>query len=170
MRFLIPSLALALVACGDGTFADVKGTVDGSGFTAGSWFYGGPFVAFSTAEDECDDYAWINRGTTYETGQSEDEGAPPLDREMSVLLFTYEGESVSKGNLSLGGDAPADGRLLRISGGALEVFRVVDGSLDIEDIDDKKELMTGSVNVNFEDGSIKGDFEVGYCTNLKVKY
>lgn len=172
----IPKLALAiplflgLVACGDGTFADVSGTVDGQKFTAGSWFYGGPFIAFSSLEEECEDFAWINRGATYETGQTEDEGAPPLDSDRKVLLFTYDGDSVVAENTSLGGESAVDGRLLVVSGGGLEVHRVEGGSLNVEEVDQKKEKVTGSVNVDFEDGNIKGDFEVGYCTNLKVKY
>ncbi len=170
MRTPLALLTLGLVACGDGTFADVSGTVAGQKFTAASWFYGGPFIAVSNVEDDCDAYAWVSRGSTYETGMTEEEGAPPLDRDLMMLLFTYDGDAVSAGNLSLGGEAPADGRMLVVDGGALAVHRVVDGSLNVEEVDKDKELVMGSVDVSFDDGSVKGDFEIGYCTNLKVKY
>lgn len=163
------AFALLAAACGPGTYADIQGTVAGSGFTPEAYYWGGPYLVFTTSSAACEDMAWVKRGPTYETGMSEDEGAPPLDTDMTVLLFTYSETDVSKGNVSLDLPSPVDARLLVVDGGAVTVHKGSTGALVIDEIE-KEGNALGTLDVGFDDGSLSGDFEVEWCTNLRAKY
>ena len=94
-RRTAPFLAavLTLAGCGSSTYADLSGTVDGNKFTASTFFWGGPFLIFTSNQQECIDFAWVKRGPTFENG-----GEAPNTGDMSALLFTFEGSDVTTTN------------------------------------------------------------------------
>lgn len=160
----IAAAALALTGCGSSTYADLSGTVAGSKFSATTFFWGGPFLIFTSNDQDCLDMAWVKRGPTYENG-----GEAPATGDMSALLFTFEASDVSETNISLEGDSPVDARLLVVEGEALTVYRGIEGTLIIDPLEGQDNAI-GSLAVGFDDGSIEGEFEVEHCTNLVAPY
>ena len=157
------ALAALLAACGPSPYADISGTVAGSSFSANTYFWGGPYLVFVDKPQECIDLYWIRRGGTFQTGDE-----PPVDTDQRVLLFTYDESEVATGDYSLEGDAPVDGRLLDISGGAMTVYKATTGDLRVDEIT-KKDHAIGSFELGFDDGSLSGDFEIAWCNNLKAR-
>lgn len=155
--------SLSVSGCGADAYADLSGTVAGETLKPEGYFWGGPFLIFTSKAYECIDMYWVKRGPTFETGVE-----PPVEDDIVALLFTFEDSDVTEGNVSLEGDAPVDGRLLVIQDGAMTVYRAETGSLTIDEFT-KKDAAVGSFDVGFDDGSMSGDFEVDWCTNMKTK-
>lgn len=157
-------LPAALIGCAPDTFADISGEVDGTKINATSFFWGGPYLAFTNTESTCEDMAWINRGPTYENG-----GTAPTDYDMVTLLFTFEETDVVETNVSLEGDAPVDARVLTVVDDALTVYKAREGTLIVESVEEEG-LATGSFALSFEEGELTGDYEIEWCTNMVAKY
>ena len=53
----LPLIALlpVLAACGTDTFATVKGELDGEAFRPTLFYWGGPYIVFSTQDGDCMD-------------------------------------------------------------------------------------------------------------------
>lgn len=157
-------LTATLVGCGADTFADISGQVDGTKLNATSFYWGGPYLAFTNTESSCEDMAWIDRGPTYENGAT-----APTDYDMVTLLFTFEETDVVETNVSLEGDAPVDARVLTVVDDALTVYKAREGTLIVDALEDEG-LAAGSFALSFEEGELTGEYEVEWCTNLVAKY
>ncbi|MEC7948063.1 MAG: hypothetical protein VX265_10890 [Myxococcota bacterium] len=153
---------LSLIGCGGGGELAVAGSVGGEKFNAKTAFFGGPFIAFTTAEEECMDFAWVKK--------SIDEGDEvPVDRNVTSLLLTFDESDVTTGNHSVEGDAPVDARFVGVQGDVLTVHRAREGFLEVTELEDGDHAI-GTVSLTFEDGSIAGDFDIDWCANLSSKY
>jgi hypothetical protein len=157
---LVP-LALAL-GCGGGSDLSVTGTVGGEKFTAKTAFFGGPFVAFVGADEDCMDFAWVEKSI-------DENDEVPVDRNVKALILSFEESDVAEGNHSVEGDAPVDARYVGVEGDVLTVHRAREGFLEISELE-ASDHTVGNVSLTFEDGSISGDFDVEWCTNLSSKY
>lgn len=149
-------------ACGAGTFADISGTVEGVKMNANAYYFGGPFVVFTSREAECLDMAWVKRGSSFESG-----GEPPTDYDQNVLLFTYSNDEVVEENINVEGESLVDARVLFVSGGALTVHRAATGYIDVTEIT-KDNHAVGELDLTFDNGALSGSFEVEDCNNLKA--
>lgn len=149
-------------ACGGSTYAEITGTVEGIKINPTAYFYGGPFLVFTSRESECEDMAWVKRGSSFESG-----GEPPTDYDMKTLLFTYGNDEVVAENVNLEGQSLVDGRVLVVTGGAMAVYRADGGYIEVTEFSKKGNAM-GDFDITFENGSLTGDFEVEDCNNLKA--
>lgn len=157
---LIP-LALTL-GCAGGSEVSVTGTVAGEKFSAKTAFFGGPFVAFVAADEECVDFAWVQKSI-------DENDEVPVDRNVKSLILSFEESDVAEGNHSVEGDAPVDARYVAVDGDILTVHRAREGFLEISELEGGDHAV-GNVSLTFEDGSISGEFDVEWCTNLSSKY
>ena len=160
----LPCIALLplLAACGSDSFATVKGEIDGEAFRPTLFYWGGPYIVFSTQDGDCMDAAWVRRGPAFQT---DDEA--PVDTDMTAVLFTYDAEEVAAGDFSVEGDAPIDARVIRATDGVITVFRATAGGLVVDPIDEAEAPATGSFELIFDEGTLSGDFEVEWCNNMK---
>jgi hypothetical protein len=76
---------------------------------------------------------------------------------------------VEAGDVVLGGTSPVDARLLVVKNEALTVYRADDGNIDVTEVSEDDGAI-GSFTTVFDEGSLEGDFQVDWCTNLKSKY
>lgn len=159
---LMLAAALSITGCGDGTYADITGTVEGLKLNAASFYHGGPFVVFTTRESECIDMSWVRRGSSFVTG-----GEAPVDYDMTSLLFTYANDEVVDENVSVEGESLVDARLVVVSGGALTVYQGTGGFIDVTEFT-KQDNAVGEFDVSFDNGGYTGSFEVPWCNNLKA--
>lgn len=165
-RSIVAALLVAVFSsgCGSKAFADISGSVDGIKLSAEASFWGGPFVVFTDKPFECMDMYWVKRGQNFETGVE-----APVTEDMVALLFTYEASAVEAGDVVLGGTSPVDARLLVVKNEALTVYRADDGNIDVTEVSEDDGAI-GSFTTVFDEGSLEGDFQVDWCTNLKSKY
>lgn len=157
---LVP-LAL-LVACGGGGEVNVTGTVGGEKFNAKTAFFGGPFIAFTAEEEDCMDFAWVQKSI-------DENDDPPVDRNVRALILAFEDSEVAAGNHSVEGDAPVDARYIGVQRDVLTVHRAREGFLEVSELEADSHAV-GNLSLTFEDGSLTGDFDVEWCTNLSSKY
>lgn len=149
-------------ACGAGTYADISGSVEGIKINPTAYFHGGPFIVFTNHESECLDMSWVKRGSSFATG-----GEPPTDYNQNALLFTYAEDTVEEGNINVEGATVVTAHVLQVSGGALTVYEPVSGFIDVTEFT-KQGNVVGNFDLGFENGELKGDFEVEECNNLKA--
>jgi hypothetical protein len=156
------SLGFAAIGCGGGTYADIKGSVEGIKINANAFFFGGPFIVFTDHESECLDVSWVKRGSSFASGAE-----PPTDYNQNVLLFTYSEDAVVAENISVAGESLVTAHVLSVQGGNLAVYDAVDGFIDVTEIT-KKDHAVGEFDLTFENGALSGSFEVESCNNLKA--
>lgn len=154
-------LAGTLTACGSSTYADVAGTFDGAAFTPQAYYWGGPFVVFTSEVQDCIDMSWVRKGFV-------DGDTVELSRDLRALQFTYNEGDVVEGTYSVEGNAPVAARFLSITAGAVDASVGRTGSLLVSDITGQDHLV-GSFQIGFDEGNLTGDFEVENCNNLKSK-
>ena len=159
---LLATILAAGTACGNGTYANISGTVEGIKIAPTAFFYGGPFLVFTSRESDCMDMAWVKRGSSFESG-----GEPPTDYDMKSLLFSYANDEVVAENINVEGESLVDARVLVVTGGAMAVYRAESGYIDVTEFS-KKGHAIGEFDLAFENGSLSGDFEVEDCNNLKA--
>ncbi len=150
------------IGCGSDPVMDITGSVDGTKFTAATAYFGGPFIAFVSTEDECMDFAWVQKSI-------DENDDPPVERDIKALLFTFEESDVTKGNYSVEGNAPVDARFIMVESGALTVHRAREGFLDVTELE-ATDSAAGNFQLGFENGELNGDFDIEWCNNLKSKY
>lgn len=153
---------LFITGCGGGGELAVTGSVGGEKFDAKTAFFGGPFIAFTMAEEDCMDFAWVKKSID----QDDD---VPVDRNVKSLILAFDESDVAQGNHSVEGDAPVDARFVGVEGDVLTVHRAREGFLEVAELEDGDHAV-GTVSLTFEDGSIAGDFDIEWCTNLSSKY
>jgi hypothetical protein len=158
----IGAVALSAAGCGNGSFAEINGSVEGIKINANSFFYGGPFIVFSDHPSECLDMSWVRRGSSFATG-----GEPPTDFDQNALLFTYAGDTVEEGNVSVEGGTVVTAHVVKVSGGALTVYEPVGGFIDVTEFT-KQGNVVGNFELTFDNGDLSGNFEVEECNNLKA--
>ena len=159
---LLGAVLAISTGCGGGTYAEISGSVEGININPTAYFYGGPFLVFTSRESECEDMAWVKRGSSFESG-----GEPPTDYDMKSLLFTYGNDEVVAENVNLEGESLIDARVLVVTGGAMAVYRSDGGYIEVTEFT-KKGHVVGDFDITFENGSLTGDFEVEDCNNLKA--
>ena len=159
------SLALALfgAGCAPDTYAEISGSVEGISIKPLTYYWGGPFLLFTSTEDDCMDVAWIQRGPTFASGDE-----APVDYDLISLLFTFEGDAVCEGNYSVADDSVVDARVLSVQNGVLNVYKATSGELIVDEFN-KDEHALGQFELGFDNGDLKGDFQIEYCNNMKVK-
>lgn len=163
MRTTLALMSLALgVGCGGSSIVNVKGTVGGEKFAAKTAFFGGPFIAFTADEADCMDFAWVKKSI-------DENDDVPVDRNVKSLILAFEDSDVATGNFSLEGDAPVDGRYVGVEGDVLTVHRAREGFLEVSELEDNSHVV-GNLALTFEEGSLTGDFDIEWCTNLSSKY
>ena len=163
--FAATSALLATAACGSGTFTEITGTVAGVKLNPTTYYWGGPFLVFTNLEQDCKDMAWVERGPFFENG-----GEAPVSDDMVALLFTFEDTDVTGGtNVSLKGESAVDARLLVVESDALTVYKAKEGEFIVDEAEEGDHAL-GSFALSFDDGTLTGDYEVEWCTNLKTPY
>jgi len=163
MRKLFPLLSISLATgCGGGSEVSVTGTVGGEKFSATTAYFGGPFIAFTADEADCMDFAWVKKSI-------DENDEVPVDRNVKSLILAFNDSDVVEGNHSLEGNAPVDGRYVGVQGDVLTVHRAREGFLEVSELESDSHVV-GNLALTFEDGSITGDFDVEWCTNLSSKY
>ena len=161
-RMWLCGLAFTTIGCSGGTFAEVKGSVEGLKINANAYFFGGPSIVFTDHESECLDMSWVKRGSSFESGAE-----APTDYNQNALLFTYADDSVVAENISVAGESLVTAHVISVQGGSLAVYEAVDGYIDVTEIS-KKDHAIGEFDLTFENGSLSGSFEVESCNNLKA--
>jgi hypothetical protein len=86
---------------------------------------------------------------------------------MKSLLFTYANDEVVDENINVAGESLVDARVLIVTGGAMAVYRAEAGYIDVTEFS-KKGHAIGEFELDFENGSLNGDFQVEDCNNLKA--
>ena len=163
MRLLLITALLSL-GCKK-NFANVSGTVNGEGLDAQSFFWGGPFLVITDSEIDCMDMAWVNE--EYEDTAS-DNGVASEDK-FTALQFTYESKEVQKGKVSISMQASAARAwFLLIEDEVADATQATGGFIEVDF--DKKDRAKGKFDLDFGDeGSLKGDFRIEECSNLKKR-
>lgn len=155
-------LAFMAMGCGGGTFAEISGTVEGIKVNPNAYFFGGPFLVFTDYEAECLDMAWVKRGSSFASGAE-----PPTDYNQNALLFTYSEDKIVAENISVAGESLVTAHVISVQGGNLAVYEAADGFIDVTELT-KQDHAIGEFDLTFENGSLKGSFEVESCNNLKA--
>ena len=160
--------AILTMGCSN-LFADVTGSVDGHKLDSGTAYWGGPVLLFTDSEMECDELSWVSyskSGNGYENG--EDIGT---DENFTALQFTYESAAIQDGKLSIVGmpPSPAFAYFFVSEGGSIDMHKATSGNIEIET--DKKDRVSGTFDIGFgDDGTLKGDFTIENCVNLKERH
>jgi hypothetical protein len=162
MRLLI--LLPALILGCKKTHATVSGKVDGQGLDAISAFWGGPYLVIADAEFDCIDMPWV-----LEEYDDDEANEVSTDTSFRALQFTYESSEVEEGKLSIRTrEAPAYAWFLDVADGEAAANQATSGTLELEF--DKKDRASGDFDLTFgDDGTLKGDFLIEKCTNLKKR-
>lgn len=146
-----------LSACGGG--AEIEGTALGIEFSDTRYvFFGGPFVAVSNIEVDCEQLAFVR--STYEVGQS------ATEEDMQLLQMSWAAGEVDEGLKSIGITASVSATVVKVSGGAFDFAYAESGVVDIESVTEDKVIGTFE-GITFEDGSLTGEFDARWCRNLK---
>ncbi|MFZ5482210.1 MAG: hypothetical protein ACOZNI_35945 [Myxococcota bacterium] len=155
---LLFAALIALPACG-GASAEVTGSAIGITWGESRWvYYGGPFLAISNAEVDCEGVAWVERN--YEAGQA------PTDDDVQILQFAFA-EDMRDGTFSIGLDASVAATVLEVKDGALTFERAEGGVLTVEAIEEDTSADGTFDGVLFESGTLSGSFTAEWCRNLK---
>jgi hypothetical protein len=164
MRFLL--LSFPIVFGCQKPFIEVSGNVDGHSLKPESAYWGGPFLAIVNAETECMDMAWVV--DEYSDDQASDNELD-TDQSFNALQFTYEDKTVKDGKVSISyNDSPVLAWFLVVEDGDATAYRATTGFIDVEI--DKKDRAKGDFDIDFgDDGSLKGDFLIENCSNLKKR-
>ncbi len=160
MRFvlLIPMLTLGCKKM----FIDVSGNVDGKSLNAQSAFWGGPYLIITDLEADCVDMAWV----LPEYAEESTHNGVDTEESFHALQVTYESKvKDGKVNVSIS-DSPALAWFLIVEGGEAQAYQASSGHIELEI--DKKERAAGDFSFDFrDDGSLKGEFRIENCNNLK---
>ena len=149
---------IPLSACGGGG-PIIEGSVDGENMgeilTA---FWGGRYILFADEELDCIDLAWVHH--------SYSDSAPPTDLNLNILQFTFSrGDDVFEGNFSVEGQAEVNGRFMLTGPDGYEEYRARSGFLNISEATGHGDV-TGTFDLEFEEGNLNGEFTVEWCVNL----
>jgi hypothetical protein len=152
------SALFVLVGCGGGGTAEVTGTVAGHQIgEIKTAMHGGPFIVLLDSEVDCIDLAWVD--TNYQDGAS-----PAPDLSFAGVQFQFA-EAPLEGTFSVYGDSTVltygydnNGESFSVEGGR-------DGTLTIDEVSD--DVIVGSFDVTYVEGSATGTFETEYCRNLR---
>lgn len=156
MRML--ALFALLWGCG-GNKTTLDGTVGDTTLNLASEWWGGPFLVLSDRSDACTDMAWVSRYYN--------ESEPPTTDDTVALQFTFNGDDVVSGLFDVAGEAAVTVRFLTVSSGTFTIDEARSGQLDITDLQDSGTL-TGTYSIDFDGGTVSGDLDVDWCTNLKA--
>ncbi len=159
---MIPFVISLLASCGpEPTIID--GSIDGHDFSAPlTAYFGGRYIFFSNVDLDCMGVHWVHH--TYTPGQD------PAEQDLLAIQFTFGmGSEVAAGYYNLDDRAQVDASALVIEGGAFQEFRVDEGELTIDELEDR-ELATGSFDLSrfydTDEGSLSGTFSAEWCVNL----
>ena len=157
---LIPALVLGCKAPN----VSVSGKVDGQSLDALSAFWGGPYLVIMDAELECLDMPWV-----LEEYDEDEDNEVATEKNFTALQFTYESSEIESGKLSIRSrEAPAFAWFLLVDGGEADAIQATSGTIDLEL--DKKDRAEGEFELTFgDDGTLKGDFLIENCNNLKKR-
>ena len=161
MRQLL--LILFLTTGWNKLFTDVTGSVDGNKLEGITAFWGGPHIVIANAELDCMDMSWVDP-YGYDDGEE-----LQTSETFNALHIIYESEEVQDGKMTIAKfSTPATAWYMIVEEGATEVWQATSGSIDLEI--DKKERISGNFEAGFgDDGSLKGDFLIERCENLKKR-
>ncbi len=153
------TLAL-LVGCGDPA-ATLSGSAGGLTFSeTDSAYFGGPFLVFSNEPLDCLELAWVQR--------SYQDGVAPTDSDVKILQFTFAGDAIATGRVSIGTGAAATATVVNVTDGAPTYTRAESGFLDIDSLEEQETLVGSFDAVTFTDGTLTGDFTATWCRNLRM--
>ncbi|MEL6343415.1 MAG: hypothetical protein AAFV53_09785 [Myxococcota bacterium] len=168
MRQILILTAL-MTGCADPTELNISGFVrpaeggDDIPLNPLRGYWGGPFIAFTGDDLECEEVDWINKF-------NEDGDDALVDYDVNVLQFTFSESDVTAGSYALSGASPIIAEFLSIEDGKQAVYTATEGTLDLEDFEDENPL-TGEFDFFIGDeGGFRGTFTVPHCPNLSSRF
>lgn len=163
VRYHARVLALILLlACGPDE-TSISGSVAGQPFNkALTAYFGGRYLFFSNTPLDCMDVDWVHWGYF--------EGEDPAGTDMIAVQFTYGRDAeVSLGHYDLKDRAQVESSALLIDGGGFAEYRVIEGELVVESVEDRDKV-TGTFHLtrfqDTEDGELEASFTAEWCVNL----
>ncbi len=152
-------MLLSLLACGVPDFS-IDGNVDGHAFpSVGTAFYGGPYIVFAAQEVDCMDVAFVDRNYR--------EGEAPTELDVTLLQITYlDGGDVSDGFYSVEGEAAISTKLLHTADGVFTQYRADAGTIEVDPFD-YEDVLGGTFDFTFDEGSLKSTWFAEWCLNLE---
>ena len=153
---------ILLLACGpDAT--SISGSVAGQPFNkALTAYFGGRYLFFANTPLDCMDVDGVH--------WSYDKGEDPAGTDMIAAQFTYGRDSeISLGHFDLKDRAQVEGSVLLIDGGGFTEYRVIEGELVVEAVDER-ELVEGTFHLtrfmDTEESELEASFTAEWCVNL----
>jgi hypothetical protein len=163
VRYHARVLALILVlACGPDE-TSISGSVAGQPFNkALTAYFGGRYLFFSNTPLDCMDVDWVHWSYL--------EGEDPAGTDMTAVQFTYGRDAeISVGHYDLKDRAQVEGSALLIDGGGFAEYRVIEGELVVESMDER-DLVVGTFHLtrfqDTEEGELEASFTAEWCVNL----
>ena len=157
---VLACLPFIAIGCATPT-TEIAGDVAGEQFNEiGTAYFGGPFLFFADEAIDCLDVYWVTRN--YTSGMPVHDG---FEQDFLAMQFAFSGDGLLEGQFNVAGEAQVASKLLVQRNGILEEYRGRGGNLFIDTLDD--ELVTGTIDITFDDGGMNGTFYAEYCVNLK---
>ncbi len=159
---MIPFVLGLLVSCGPEPSV-IEGSIDSNDFSDPlTAYFGGRYLFFSNVEFDCMGVDWVHHSYT--------PGVDPAEQDLLAIQFTFGmGSEVAAGYYNLNDRAQVDASALVIRGGAFQEFRVDEGEITIDELEDR-ELVIGNFDLSrfydTEEGSLSGTFSAEWCVNL----
>jgi hypothetical protein len=123
-------------------------------------FFGGPFVAVSNVEVDCEELAFVR--------QSYEQGSQPTTDEMQLLQFAYASGAVEEGNRSIDISASVNATVVKSGEGGFEFTRAQSGTIQVDALVEEESAEGTFDTVTFDDGgSVSGEFSAVWCRNLR---
>jgi hypothetical protein len=157
----VPVLLLSLLtACGGVPATEFSGSVAGLDLgTAGTAYFGGPFLIFTDVELECMEAAWVTR-------YYDPQDPPPTDIDLVGLQITFNDDDVFTGRFDLGGVASLNARFIQIEGDTFEIWNAREGTLTVDELEEE-EYASGTIDLDFgDDGALTADWATQWCVNV----
>ncbi len=156
-----PIVIVGLVGC-----AKPSATITGSALSIDfsdikQVFFGGPYIVMTPSDNvTCETVVFVRQ--SYETG------SPPTTTPIELLQFTFVGADVSTGPKSIAlSDSEVTSIVLATDGTHFDFDRATAGSIQVDTLNSQKTASGSFSGVTFADGSVDGDFDAEWCTNLK---
>lgn len=152
---------LSLAASGCGPYSgNIEGTLGGAEFDPAVGYWGGPFIAFSNQDLDCQDLWFVAKDY---------DDTNPSDQGFSLLQITFDDSDVVGGDFTVAGESPVDAYYLVGDDDVLTIDEALSGTISIDDFTGSAPVK-GTLSLEMVGGSVAGDFKVEHCANLSSAY